>query len=121
MAVSIEGTEGRGAEGETYGRSGFEVESSRAVIAAGRLFVGATGASVSISIVAWRGLQFPLRRSSIGFCSFMVVGDSFGAPAFFFKPTNERNCSAPSTSRLRNSKRLLSTYLQQPFSRPKSQ
>ena len=48
--------EGKGAEWETYGRSGFEVESSRAVIAAGRLFVGATDVSVSMSIAAWRGL-----------------------------------------------------------------
>lgn len=38
--------------GQMYGRSGFEVEDSRAVIAAGRAAAGACVVSVSVSMIA---------------------------------------------------------------------
>ena len=55
---------GRGAGGSTYGRSGFEVEDSRAVIAAGRSTLGTGDVSVSMSIMARREISTMLYKKS---------------------------------------------------------
>ena len=49
--------------GLTYGRSGFEVEDSRAVIAAGRSTLGTGDVSVSMSIMARRGISTMLCKN----------------------------------------------------------
>ena len=47
----------------TYGRSGFEVADSRAVIAAGRLALGAGDSSISMSMFARREFSSMLYRN----------------------------------------------------------